>query len=356
MHKELKSDISNQPAANEQLHQCKRCATHFQDEMQLKIHACNYCQVEVANQSEGKFKGVGKIREGKIDPLIVGSKKQCNICKTTVRNKARLLFHVKKYHKNCIRCQSTFCSTHFNTEAEKQEHEANVHTEWKKCIYCGKIYSFQAILVSHIQTLHKEAIRCDFHKRCATFFFTLAEKEEHILQVHKAVKGKMRCVYCSKMYTNKALLRLHTKSIHAAVMIKCKFNRCGLFFLSQIDSDKHYQQVHQHLENFQCPKCGFITTEKYLLISHIRRNHKQKKVKCNECQGVFWSVMNLRRHLPCVHSKTRSCDHCGLEMHRLFLISHLKIEKCSICSIELPCVSVAKLHSKTCRAKTLQSV
>jgi hypothetical protein len=188
-----------------------------------------------------------------------------------------------------------------------------------------------------------------FPKKCATFFFTLAEKEEHILKVHKAVKGKMRCVYCSKMYTNKDFLRLHTKNAHAAVMIKCKFNRCGLFFLSQIDSDKHYQQVHQHLENFQCLKCGFITTEKYLLISHTRRNHMQKKVKCNECHGVFWSVMNLRRHLPCVHSRTGSCDHCGQEMQRRALFSHLKIEKCIKCSIELPCVKVAKLHSKTCR-------
>lgn len=303
----------------------------------------------VQEQADIKLKSVGKKRKKIFRRVCKRGKIQCNFCELTTW-KHKLHSHVSKFHNKSVRCQVNKCVNYFNTE--KKQHQAQVHKEWKKCIYCSKIYAMRANLMSHIQNNHKGAIRCDFHTICGKFFHTTAEKDEHILHVHKANKGRMRCVYCCKMYTNKIFLRVHIKRVHAAVVIKCKFNRCGQYFLSKAESDEHFQKVHHHvdsLKQFECPKCGFNTTEKYLLLSHLYRNHRDDEVKCHECHAVFWSRMNLKRHLPCLLNRKVSCEHCGQEMFKLSLFSHLKRHYlCKVCNLELSCVNEVKLHATSC--------
>jgi hypothetical protein len=121
---------------------------------------------------------------------------QCTVCLKTVA-KSCLSEHVKKMHKSILRCKSLRCVSYFYTEAERLEHEVQVHSgvQWKKCIFCGKLirsYNF----LRHIKNLHTDvAIMCDFNSNCCVFFLSKSEKGEHILQVHKSGRLRRKVAY-----------------------------------------------------------------------------------------------------------------------------------------------------------------
>ncbi|CAB3387346.1 Hypothetical predicted protein, partial [Cloeon dipterum] len=68
-------------------------------------------------------------------------------------------------------------------ELPKKEDEENRTLRWK-CIYCRTRFKYNYHLSDHAKKMHKEAIRCEKH-RCATYFHTLEEKEEHNKNFHE---------------------------------------------------------------------------------------------------------------------------------------------------------------------------
>jgi hypothetical protein len=347
------------PSTNtsEELHECKRCYAHFDNELQLKTHMLSIC-IEDVNASEDEKTKIKLDRTFKLNQSGgICKKPECHICRKIYSNRNRFKHHMENVHEfNLIRCNRRACVSYFLNEIERQKHEVQVHhgSEEKKCIFCGNFYPLPHNLVAHVKRCHKEAIRCDFNSRCTAWFHTKTEKDEHIHQVHN-LRPEMKCVYCGKICRDVDVLRSHINHSHAEVIIKCRFSGCGLYFLSQTESDKHFCQEHlvkESLKKFHCPKCRFKTTKKKLLTDHVKVNHIKDKMSCHDCQGIFWSRRSLVRHMNYAHSKRVSCEYCGKQMHKFSLRTHKSRRfVCKICNEQSPCINKSIEHSKNCFQK-----
>lgn len=189
--KAIESD--SETCANLLLHECKRCASQFDDELQLKAHVLSNCPEDDEAPLDKKVKSKPR-KKSKTSVSDIYQKGQCTECgKTFV---ARTLgFHMRQAHNMYVRCRRWLCSTYFSTEAERQLHEDQVHSggREKRCIYCRKIFSNNQTLQLHMVHYHvKEAIQCNFSKLCTEYFHTIAEKDKHIRRVHNLKSQRTR--------------------------------------------------------------------------------------------------------------------------------------------------------------------
>lgn len=258
-------------------HECKRCFSHFQDDSELNAHVCPM-EMEIASNENSIIEN--KRARNQQNRMKVF---QCNLCQLILESEKLIWIHRKRFHKNDLRCHSRNCATFFFTEADRQKHELSVHGKWINCIYCGAYFSKRVRwMQNHIKKSHKDAIQCDVSKRCREYFLTQTEKDEHVLKVHtpnpvtKESREKRVCIYCNKISKNKPSSQLHIIRYHAAVSIKCKFYHCGLYFLSQIECDEHFQKEHKEkegLKQLQCLKCSYKTASKcYTHRRNVRAN------------------------------------------------------------------------------------
>jgi hypothetical protein len=315
-----KNNSANAPSLG--VRESNRCTSQFQDTIGLKT---NFSAVP---------SDVGKKSNDKKSASSDATSFQCTLCQKIVTSNNDLREHMKKIHKNGIKCRSFCCAAYFLTEDERQQHENDVHLNCEnstcaKCIFCGALYTNGIkYLNKHIQRLHKEAIQCDFNDHCTKYFRTKSDKDKHILQVHENVKRKMPCIYCRMIYTNNLALIHHTKKHHESISIKCRFYGCGLYFLSHKKSDKHFQEKHQ-LEDirkkFHCPNnCTFKSAKKANLLLHIKRKHTKATLKCphRHCLKTFTAQVTLKRHVKLSHGERGTCEHCGKEMFKESLKNH----------------------------------
>lgn len=286
--------------------------------------------------------------------------KWCCLCKKFMKQ-LRFGLHIKKCHENVtlLRCRSNCCANFFLTEADRQQHEEQVHSGEHNCIYCGHLFKTVRSTCNHMKVYHKEAIRCDFNRfKCSEFFHTTAEKDEHILKVHKTVRPRkeIKCINCGKLCPDKKAVRQHLKIVHRDIsIILCKFLGCGAQFLNQSDSDKHFQQEHKEkdsLKIWQCRKCSFKTIDNILLQNHVKRFHTDATLQCPKCPRAFNIKYDLKNHLKFIHSKRYSCEHCGKLLYDKIVKRHLRIEICKICNLELPCHKLFTMHRINC-SKTI---
>jgi KRAB domain-containing zinc finger protein len=267
--------------------------------------------------------------------------------------------HFKIHHKNdnLIRCSYQRCSTRFRSEAEKQNHEAQVHESVKKqkCMFCNLFLTAKSNILQHYQTTHKSLLanvfKCTF--KCKRYFLTEADREEHIVSAHKTkclMRTEAKCLYCNKICIDKHVLSNHIRKNHSAVKILCKFFHCGQYFHTQTEADEHFEQQHQKMEEnkkYHCLKCNFKTASQNNFKNHISRMHGEKILPCPKCSRCFSSSLTLKVHMKQVHSPRKICPHC--DKSYLHIKRHLKQEKCNRCQEVLMCIHVAQLHKKLCK-------
>jgi hypothetical protein len=164
--------------------QCLRCASDFQGEEELKAHILlGVCQTEVQKTSDEKNKF--EIQPANIQ--LKTNRIRCVMCRKMF-GKSNLSTHMKNIHKSVIRCKILSCVSYFYTEAERLEHEVQVHKvgQWTKCNYCENWFENRRKYCIHVTKYHKDkAIKCDFGGQCSKIFNSKSEKDKHILQVHK---------------------------------------------------------------------------------------------------------------------------------------------------------------------------
>ncbi|CAB3389070.1 Hypothetical predicted protein [Cloeon dipterum] len=95
---------------------------------------------------------------------------------------------------------------------EGQIVEAEIRPRRWKCICCGKRYKYSYDLSKHMKKIHKEAIRCE-NRTCATYFHTLEEKEKHTKNVHESTKNreKVECSFCGKEFEGPQCYKQHVR-------------------------------------------------------------------------------------------------------------------------------------------------
>jgi len=226
--------------------------------------------------------------------------------------KSHILGHMRTVHpKTFIKCPQHGCSTFFENEKNKEEHLLRVHATYdrkvKKCVYCGAYLKDHKTQWSHMKLIHKDvAIRCSYNL-CSTYFLTQEEKQIHLEEVHK-ITEKVKCVYCDFAFTT-AILRQHVYNVHADVAIKCNFSfNCPTYFKSVQLLERHVQEVHKTPkleEKHTCFYCAKVFASRQNHKDHVRKVHQDVAIKCNvfKCLQFFRTEQECDEHFREKHEE-----------------------------------------------------
>jgi hypothetical protein len=274
---------------------------------------------------------------------------KCIYCSEMVLN-VKMSEHMRKDHEGEY---IWYSNRYFQTEEEKQKYIEERRTE---CIYCKGLFPPDQI-THHIKQKHlSEAIRCNYMINCRTYFYSVEERDQHVVEKHmngKVVMG-MACIYCEKTFVGFRLLHDHVRHYHSKIFIKCRKKGCTNYFFNKKEEEKHFNDIHAEIENskcFKCPKCSFKTNTKKTLKLHGTLSHSQAQGRpfyCSVCKKGFKTRVCLRRHKSNVHGEKTSCIHCKKNIRKRVLCLHLESLICKTCKKLLPCTTAIVKHKKIC--------
>ena len=150
----------------------------------------------------------------------------------------------------------------------------------------------------------------------------------------------LKCDQCGKIYKNKYVLDIHTKTIHDGVKISCKL--CTKTFSQPSGLQYHIKKVHgeNYIDNKkmkkECELCNKLYSQHSTNSSHDDMEENvdgggKKSFKCCSCNKTFTPGKKLKIHIRSVHTSTKNdvnkkrqkCNLCGKSCNKLE--KHLKV-------------------------------
>jgi hypothetical protein len=271
----------------------------------------------------------------------------CVYCDKVFMNRKNLCGHLAHAHKKIVvRCNYNNCFEYLKSEADRQQHLEEKHQpreNMKQCMYCDMWVRFMPV---HVSYNHKDvAIRCNYPVNCFTYFKSESDRDDHIKSVHQMQENvdlNVVCKYCGKSCPRKSFLANHIAKKHTNI-VKCEFKRCGEYFETRADCEKHFQENHLEMEKSKkifCPECSYKTNMNHLFVQHFEIMHGKECIKCPQCPGskkTYKSEHALQRHLLYTkHAEKLVCPHCNLSIIKSQLSNHLQSETCLICKNNFP--------------------
>ncbi|XP_065346548.1 zinc finger protein OZF-like [Cloeon dipterum] len=154
----------------------------------------------------------------------------------------RLMEHVKRMHKEAIKCGIRGCTTYFQTEEEKEQHMQHVFHANQCEINLWKM---------HMNHSHPEQVACS-HYGCNEYFKSKSKMVLHVNSIHKQINQDIfQCKHCEYFTTVEYNLRNHEQSRHKPKIFKC--DRCDAKFGAEWIVKKHFKQCHTF---DKCNSCG----------------------------------------------------------------------------------------------------
>lgn len=247
----------------------------------------------------------------------------CALCNKTVSSKPYLQMHMKYVHKddeNVLKCSQR--PDLFGTETEVNEHIYEKHekviekTQRKppkgprvSCAVCDKGFpvSLKYKLSHHIRELHPQTA----HKSEQCNYSCLSEEdlELHMKRRHGTVE-RIKCPLCDARFplSRKYKMNDHLRKEHADVVLSC--DQCRFVCLSNEELDQHVQNKHNSSNTVQCPACGKeFPSRRYK--EHARTEHADVALKCEKCNFSSLSGEELEQHIQDRHIATVKCSLCG---------------------------------------------
>ena len=161
--------------------------------------------------------------------------------------KPKLNIKCRKFR--CVRCKKLFDSV-----CELNEHFIKNHRRLK-CNQCGKVFSkprsYEKHQYAHVSKPHK----CDI---CGKGFSFQSHLNTHLLCHNPPKQFMCSKRNCNRGYSSKSDLRKHEKT-HSAKWIRCEYENCTYKTKDSRNYDTH-QKTHTQKKGHWCPYCkrGFI--------------------------------------------------------------------------------------------------
>ncbi|CAL8099520.1 unnamed protein product [Orchesella dallaii] len=308
---------------------CPHCTQSFKNSNQMKKHVkqkhedklknvCDICGFTVSKALERKWKT--HILNHKLDECSrqESGKFGCTLCKENFDTKCRLRRHKRKQHAKelgldpylCPECGRTFSSNAtLESHIKIQHNEDNLFV----CELCGIRLSSKISLQVHLkQHGDPKEYKCD---RCGADFNSMANLKEHQKKyygigkksegVEPIAKRRKRqpqqCRHCKITLPHKGALRRHLRT-HS--ILKC--NICGNSYSNQASLYKHKRFVHSGLEpKACCPYCNKEFRHKMSVYGHYQYCKAIPKadsmpggedIRCEICNRSFRHKMGLYGH------------------------------------------------------------
>lgn len=199
-------------------------------------------------------------------------------------------FNLDKY--GCAICETKFFSLH------QLSRHTQSHFQRYTCESCGKAYSSNAGLQSHIKDFHLKKYYC---KKCKTNFTNANEIKTHTLESKKCWLHS--CNICKEKFLTYKAKQLHIKETHEVEKKLYNCPECGMVFAYKTACSHHFKEVHTD-DNFTCIFCEqkFATKGRYE--QHRLTHTKEKPFTCDVCFRSYNRVKNLTQH-KCTPLKKR---------------------------------------------------
>jgi hypothetical protein len=332
------------------------------------LRKCNECKIYFRRLVE---------LEKHLDEVHAETPSKCMYCEEVLNRKnSRLRKHVKECHSNVTIwcCSNGNCSSQFFTEHERNKHFSRAHQNNSKIIYsciydnCKMSFKFTSQLIIHFKNEHNGIyFRCDYKKKCASYFTNKEEMVKHIKNIHETFPAhankRINCLYCHRMVFVTQIPN-HTEEYHKDKKhFRCRYSFCFTYFKSQQEQQEHDAQVHSlkgkgakkcHLCQMIVPHCN--------MRRHLRVKHKNESINfCKYMCGYFGSMDELNKHYTESHESETNrmkCVYCGLFYIKEAILMHVKCKhKSQAIKCTYPCRTyflsladrnkhIVKVHSK----------
>ena len=259
---------------------------------------------------------------------------KCSICNKEIL-KSNILRHKQLAHRP-QKCG--LCDTNFSDVDTLKKHIKEVHaikTE-NKCDLCNVKFAKKGVLNRHLEYAHKDyEFKC---QHCQKFFSTKQNRDIHISTVHLGIK-KFKCDFCEKTFGYRTHLKDHLHRLHKGKSESNKYecNLCGKTLNNKLGLKRHQGGVHgmSHLLTNKCEICGKCFSDSTGLVNHkanihgigdaqYRKRTKSKSLMCKICDRFFDNFKRVENHKTKEHNV--KCEHCEmLFVSKLNLNTHSQV-------------------------------
>lgn len=269
-----------------------RLTRHLED-ISMKIHACDLCQVTFFDESLlNRHKRIHSYET----PLA------CEYCNAKFFCESTLKRH-KMQHGEFKRfvCEVEGCGKSFSRKFNRDLHH-NIHTGSTpfSCSYenCKKSFGYQSALVLHQRTHTDERpFSCDV---CSRRFAAKQNMRIH-MRTHTGEKP-FSCASCGKLFSSNRNLREHQRIHTGEKPYACDYENCSEVF-THIWSLKVHKRKHVGEQPFSCPWC---TNKKFWQKSNLKKHLESHEAdipfRCTVCDQQFTRKFCLNQHLK-VHNR-----------------------------------------------------
>ena len=185
---------------------------------------------------------------------------------------------------SCGICKKTFSSLRYL----KLHHK--VHETEHKCKYCGKIFRYNCLMLTHVNNIHENP-------------------------------GSFKCGVCQVGFNSKSGLRTHQRVHNKNCLKPFKCSKCD-FSTDHNPTFKRHLKTHERIIE-KCDKCNTILSK--------NRAH-DCRLDCQFCGKLFKSYSKTAEHIKKCHADETErsfyeCDICGLKLrYKTFLMQHMELK------------------------------
>ena len=254
---------------------------YFENQSDLTFKEENIAELKDTTEKESGNKLIAS------EPEIVTTKVQgkCHDCLMPLRS----FLSMEDHKLHCKTLQDKICEVckqQFKDIAKLKSHRLKEHkVKTFNCDKCSKIFQLRCLLSDHKKNVHSnEEFECDI---CFMKFRIRNSMKEHKRKKHQS------CQTCMKRFDSNDELIKHSKHCDAVF----KWHICGFVSSSKTALRTHIRNVH---EDTQCKDCGEKFEDKFKLTKHINEKHGglDREHQCDTCGYAFQTTKKVLMKLP----------------------------------------------------------
>ncbi|OCT75322.1 zinc finger protein 436 [Xenopus laevis] len=174
-----------------------------------------------------------------------------------------------------------------------------------QCIECKEIFSSQSLFDAHM-IRHTASQAASSYKYSQVDFLgascltalpgrEMYETRSNLVDVsaHAAEENWLRCLYCTKHFSDLSILMEHERSHKESKAFIC--SECGKSF-HRHSILKVHQRIHTGERPYACPDCGRRFSQRFNVIIHQRIHTGERPYQCPKCNKSFRYQTTLLRH------------------------------------------------------------
>lgn len=229
-------------------------------------------------------------------------------CKESFKNRDALMFHMATYHAKGI--ERSFCcylcKDAFKLKSNLRRHMKSIHNGHGQLRFvcpiqtCSREFTEKASLKRHLNAVHtqKSAFKCS---KCPMMFSYKNNLIRHLANIH-GERTTFRCYLCKEPSHTKKALQMHMIQIHSGrSSFKCHFPMCSKSFTHKGNLNVHTNAVHTKENVYKCTECSNEFYSKGYLNKHFAANHGGITFNCDLCKKSLASQHSLKRHINSMH-------------------------------------------------------